>query len=168
MSSGSATTSSELTESFGLRDHSWGPRVLAEHLVVPLGHRELRSLGDRLHPPRRDPTTACATSAATCTTSPATATPDSSRCATWTLASEYDDEWFVTRNQVLVTTDDHAYELHGDVWSSIPLRNRRAGKVTRITEGMTRWTCGDLTGAGLSEYLDQVVDDLPVGIAAGS
>ena len=53
------------------------------------------------------------------------------------------------------------------MWSSIPLRNRRDGKVTRLTEGMTRWTCGDLAGAGLSEYLDQVVDDVPVGIAAG-
>jgi hypothetical protein len=39
--------------------------------------------------------------------------------------------------------------------------------VTRLTENMTRWSCGDLVGAGLSEYLDQVVDDLPVGIAAG-
>ena len=83
------------------------------------------------------------------------------------LTSEYDAEWFVTRNDVVVTTDDHAYELHGDVWSSIPLRNRRNGKVTRLTEGMTRWTCDGLPGAGLSEYLDQVVDDLPVGIGAG-
>ena len=33
--------------------------------------------------------------------------------------------------------------------------------VTRITEGMTRWSCGDLDGAGLSEYLDQIVDDTP-------
>ena len=84
-----------------------------------------------------------------------------------TLTSEYDDEWFVVRNHVVVTTDDHTYELHGDVWSSIPLRNRRDGNVTRLTEGMTRWSCGDLQGAGLSEYLDQIVDDLPLGISAG-
>jgi hypothetical protein len=83
------------------------------------------------------------------------------------LTSEYDDEGFVLRNDVVVTTDDHEYRLHGDVWSSIPLRNRRDGKVTRLTEGMTRWTCDGLPGAGLSEYLDQVVDDRPVGIAAG-
>src|SRR5262249_42063888 len=52
------------------------------------------------------------------------------------LTSEYDDEGFVLHNDVVVTTDDHAYRLHGEVWSSIPLRNRREGKVTRLTEGM--------------------------------
>ena len=84
------------------------------------------------------------------------------------LHSEYDDERFPIRSTVVVTTDDHVYELQGDIWSNIPLRNRRDGQVTRLTEGMTRWTCGNLVGAGLSEYLDQVVDDLPVGIAAGA
>ena len=53
------------------------------------------------------------------------------------------------------------------MWSNIPLRNRRDGMVTRITEGMTRWSCGDLAGAGLSEYLDQIVDDVPVGTSVG-
>ncbi len=83
------------------------------------------------------------------------------------LTSEYDDEWFVMSNDVVVTTDDHVYELHGDVATGIPLRNRREGMVTRLTESLTRLTCGEFTGAGLSEYLDQVVDDVPVGIAAG-
>jgi hypothetical protein len=32
---------------------------------------------------------------------------------------------------------------------------------------MTRWTCADREGAGLSEYLDQVVDDVPVGTTVG-
>ena len=83
------------------------------------------------------------------------------------LTSEYDDEWFVQRSDVVITTDDHAYELHGEVSSSIPLRNRRDGMVTRLTEGMTRWTVDDREGAGLSEYLDQVVDDVPVGTSVG-
>ena len=58
----------------------------------------------------------------------------------------------------------------------IPLRNRRQDPdgnwlVTRISEGMTRWTlngAADRDGAvgyGLSEYLDQIIDDQPVGIA---
>ncbi len=38
----------------------------------------------------------------------------------------------------------------------LPLRNRREGKVTRISEGMTEWRCGDHVGYGLSEYLDQM------------
>ena len=83
------------------------------------------------------------------------------------LTSEYDDEWFVHRSDVVLATDDHTYELHGEVGSSIPLRNRREGMVTRLTEGMTRWTCDDVEGAGLSEYLDQIVDDVPVGTTAG-
>jgi hypothetical protein len=66
-----------------------------------------------------------------------------------------------------VKTDDHTYEVFGDVWSNIPLRNRREGMVTRITEGMTRWSYEDLEGAGLSEYLDQIVDEIPVGTELG-
>jgi hypothetical protein len=60
----------------------------------------------------------------------------------------------------------------GEVMNLIPLRNRRDGRVTRISEGMTRWTLdhalGDdadaTVGYGLSEYLDQIVDGDPVGI----
>jgi len=38
--------------------------------------------------------------------------------------------------------------------------------VTRISEGMTEWTLGDgRVGYGLSEYLDQIIDEKPVGIA---
>jgi hypothetical protein len=83
------------------------------------------------------------------------------------LTSDYDAEWFPTKNKAVVTTDDHVYEVEGDVWSNIPLRNRRDGMVTRITEGMTTWRYADLEGAGLSEYLDQIVDETPVGTAVG-
>ncbi len=85
-------------------------------------------------------------------------------------------------------------ELTGDVLNLIPLRNRREGRVTRISEGVTRWTLsaplcigGDgsanratdrvdsqaddpaatdpaLEGFGWSEYLDQIIDGAPVGI----
>ena len=68
---------------------------------------------------------------------------------------------------MLVHTDDHVYEVEGDVWSNIPLRNRREHMVTRITEGMTRWSCEGLEGAGLSEYLDQIIDEEPVGTRVG-
>jgi hypothetical protein len=81
------------------------------------------------------------------------------------LSSDYDSEWFPKSNTVKVHTDDHVYDVTGDVWSNIPLRNRREGMVTRITEGMTKWKYADLEGAGLSEYLDQIVDDVPVGTA---
>ncbi|HET6794510.1 MAG TPA: hypothetical protein VFH45_08720 [Acidimicrobiales bacterium] len=60
---------------------------------------------------------------------------------------------------------DREWHIQGKVLSLIPLRNRRDGMVTRISEGMTRWTTdGDRVGYGLSEYLDQIVDGQPVGI----
>ena len=79
------------------------------------------------------------------------------------LTSDYDDRWYHTALRATVTTDARSYDVDGDVWSSIPLRNRREGMTTRIVEGMTRWRCGDLEGSGLSEYLDQIVDGRPVG-----
>ena len=83
------------------------------------------------------------------------------------LSSDYDDDWYHHAVHAVVKTDDHEYPVEGEVWSNIPLRNRREGLVTRITEGMTTWRCGDLTGAGLAEYLDQIVDGRPVGTAVG-
>lgn len=46
--------------------------------------------------------------------------------------------------------------LEGRVTSFIPLRNRRAGFVTHIGEGMTEYRCLGRVGTGISEYLDQV------------
>ena len=154
----------DLTAGLGLRDHSWGPRIWqsiewyrwCNASFGPLGIAftirgdgdgrlvsgfvyDVARYGDTHLVPVRDAT----------------------------LTSEYDDESFVLRNTMTVTTDDDVYEMEGDVWSSIPLRNRRDGMVTRITEGMTRWRCRGLDGAGLSEYLDQIVDDVLVGRAAG-
>ncbi len=58
----------------------------------------------------------------------------------------------------------------GKVLNLIPLRNRRETPegeqlVTRISEGMTEWSCDGRTGYGLSEYLDQIIDGRPVGAA---
>jgi hypothetical protein len=83
------------------------------------------------------------------------------------LSSDYDADWFPLKNRVTVTTDDHTYEVTGDVWSNIPLRNRRDDMVTRITEGMTKWHYEGIEGAGLSEYLDQIIDETPVGTNVG-
>jgi hypothetical protein len=46
--------------------------------------------------------------------------------------------------------------ITGKVLTMLPLRNRRDGKVTRISEGLTEWRCGAHVGYGLSEYLDQM------------
>jgi hypothetical protein len=52
--------------------------------------------------------------------------------------------------------DGEVLEVEGRVMSLIPLRNRRGGRTTRISEGMTEWRCAGRTGYGLSEYLDQL------------
>jgi hypothetical protein len=56
----------------------------------------------------------------------------------------------------LTCEDGEKLEIEGRVLSLIPLRNRRAGRTTRIAEGMTEWRCQGRTGYGLSEYLDQL------------
>ena len=157
-----------ITNALGLRDHSWGPRFWQN----VWWYRWLTAnLGPKL--------------GFACTVSGTEEDPDGRRVGgflydvdrygdnRWvmirdcTLTSEYDDEWYPTKNHATITTDDHVYEIDGQVWSNIPLRNRREGLVTRITEGMTRWSYSDLTGAGLSEYLDQMVNGTPVGTNVG-
>ena len=76
---------------------------------------------------------------------------------------------------------DREWHLRGEAASLIPLRNRRDtpegdSLLTRISEAYTRWTVRadpsvdavgrdvDRVGYGMSEYLDQIIDGLPVGI----
>ncbi len=86
------------------------------------------------------------------------------------VESDFDDDGYQTAMRCWARTDHDEYEIEGEVLSLIPLRNRRNtgdGQVlhTRITEGMTRFTCNGRTGMGMSEYLDQVdptrLDDHP-------
>jgi hypothetical protein len=77
-------------------------------------------------------------------------------------ALELDTEWegaerYHDRIQARLECDDgETLEIAGRVLSLIPLRNRRGGQTTRISEGMTEWTYRDRVGYGLSEYLDQM------------
>jgi hypothetical protein len=85
------------------------------------------------------------------------------------IESEWDENWYQTTLRAWAKTDEREYEVTGRVISMIPLRNRRtrddgSSLVTRITEGMTEYTCDGKTGYGLSEYLDQIVDGKPVGL----
>jgi hypothetical protein len=153
----------ELTDGLGLRDHSWGPRYwqaiwwyrwLTVNLGPDVGFATTVSGdeagGRRAHGflyDRRDG-------------------PGWVPIRDVDLASDYDDRGFHTAVRVTVQTDERAYEVEGEVWSSIPLRNRRNGMTTRIVEGMTRWRGDGLEGSGLSEYLDQIVDGQPVGASA--
>ncbi len=87
------------------------------------------------------------------------------------------DEHFhhVVKGVLRSSRSQREWQFEGTVLNMIPLRNRRATDtgdllVTRISEGMTEWkmTAGDSAGAigyGMSEYLDQIIDGMPVGIS---
>lgn len=84
------------------------------------------------------------------------------------IESDFDPHWYQTRLRAWARTDEREYRVEGRVMSMIPLRNRRMDGngnplLTRITEGMTEYICDGRTGYGLSEYLDQIVDGMPVG-----
>jgi hypothetical protein len=87
-----------------------------------------------------------------------------------TIDSDWDENWYQTALRARVKTESGAtYDVTGKVMSLIPLRNRRKNPDgqelnTRITEGMTEYTCNGMTGYGLSEYLDQIVDGKPTGL----
>jgi len=77
--------------------------------------------------------------------------------------SRYDESHYARGQRMRVTTAEREYVIDGEALSLIPLRNRRGGQTTRITEAMSRFTCDGLDGFGMSEYLDQMVDDRPAG-----
>jgi hypothetical protein len=145
-------------DGFGLRDHSWGPRSWqaprwyrwltcnagAEHgfmvSVIATADGGVRCGGvlfeDGGYTPIVD-----------------------AQLATETTGEErYHD-----RIRCLARTAEREVEITGEVRSLIPLRHRREGKLTRIGEGLTEYRWEGHTGYGLSEYLDQIEDGVPIG-----
>jgi hypothetical protein len=89
----------------------------------------------------------------------------------WVTPARYHDTVHLTLSS---SRSSRTWNITGDAFNLIPLRNRRTTPegdqlLTRISEGMTCWTVNpgaadERTGYGLSEYLDQIIDELPVGI----
>jgi hypothetical protein len=151
---------------YGLRDHSWGPR----YWQAPWYYRWLTAnfgpdfgfMGSRIA--RRD--------------------SDGTRggfvwdgerlhlCRDFRIRTSWEgeDQYHQAVHAELVGPD-RTWTVTGRVLRLIPLRNRRRSPegeelVTRISEGLTEWTLDDgRIGYGLSEYLDQIIDGQPVGIA---
>ena len=159
---GSVTVAGERwdLDGFGLRDHSWGPR----YWQAPWYYRWLTAnfgpsfgfMGSRIArkegPGHRGGFVWDGTALHVC--------DDFSLSTTWTGGDAYHDAIEAT-----LSVGDQAWRVRGKVLSLIPLRNRRDGLVTRISEGMTEWRLEDgRVGYGLSEYLDQIVDGKPVGL----
>ncbi|MGH9172578.1 MAG: DUF7064 domain-containing protein [Acidimicrobiales bacterium] len=153
-------------DGFGLRDHSWGPR----YWQSPWWYRWLTAncgpdLGFMI--------------------SVIASRDGSKRKAGVVLRDgayesihtvEVDTDWagedmYHSGIRATAVTAGGTYEITGKVLSLVPLRNRRQDNdgtqlVTRISEGLTEWTCNGAVGYGLSEYLDQIVDGKPVGSVA--
>lgn len=160
-----------VSEGVGLRDHSWGPR----HWQSPWWYRWLTgNLGPHAGfvasvIARRDGSRVIG--------GVVFRDGDYEQITDVTLRTDWADAPGVPGGVVqqtivvdLVTTRQ-SYAVRGSVDVVVPLRHRRtddqgAPLLTRITEGMTRWSCPALSpvlGSGLSEYLDQVIDGEPVG-----
>lgn len=158
-------------DGFGLRDHSWGPR----YWQAPWYYRWLTAnFGDDLgfmasRVARRD---SDGSRGGFVWDSGRIHICDDVRISTVTRGDDaYHDR---VTGVISSSRSNKSWHFEGQVLNLIPLRNRRRDPdgewlLTRISEGMTRWTIteGDhagRTGYGMSEYLDQIIDDQPVGI----
>lgn len=154
-------------DGFGLRDHSWGPR----YWQAPWYYRWLTAnfgpdfgfMGSRIA--RRDGEG----------TRGGFVWEDGKLhlCHDFEIATDWQGADTYHRHiSATLRSKDKEWKVSGKVLNLIPLRNRRPDPntgdmlVTRISEGMTEWTLDDgRTGYGLSEYLDQIIDGSPVGLA---
>ena len=149
-------------DGFGWRDHSWGPRYWTNiHfyrlLIVNFDNGDGFTM---LKITDRDGVTR--------------------RCGVMNIAGCNEDitdvdlftEWSAEKDPVKITlglrTAKRSAVMHGTVTTMAPLRNRRkldTGELleTRIAEGFTEWSWGDVKGFGLSEYIERIEDGQPVG-----
>ncbi|MDX2380087.1 MAG: hypothetical protein QNM02_10065 [Acidimicrobiia bacterium] len=156
---------------FGLRDHSWGPR----YWQAPWYYRWLTAGIDRdfgFMASRVAKQDGPGTRGGFVWENGAMYYCDDVEISTTTRG---DEQYHDTIEGVLRSSrSDREWRFSGETVSLIPLRNRRQAPdgewlQTRISEAYTRWTVrsGEFegrTGFGMSEYLDQIVDDAPVGL----
>lgn len=155
-------------DGFGLRDHSWGPR----YWQAPWYYRWLTAsfgpdfgfMGSRVA--RRD---GAGTRGGFVWEDGRIHLCDDFEISTETVGG---DKYHQTISATLRSSrSNREWKIAGEVLSLVPLRNRRTDPegnelFTRISEGMTRWTMADgREGFGMSEYLDQIIDGQPVGLA---
>jgi hypothetical protein len=153
-------------DGYGLRDHSWGPRYWQapwyyRWLTANFG-RDFGFMGSRVA--KRDG--AGTRGGFVWQDGELHLCNDFEIETDWTGDDSYHDAIRAT-----LRSGDREWKVTGKVLDLIPLRNRRNDPdgnllVTRISEGMTEWTLEDgRKGYGLSEYLDQIIDERPVGLA---
>lgn len=140
-------------DGLGLRDHSWGPRYwqaihsyrwLTVNFGPDFGMMVSTVWGDKDAPPRQSGVVVRG--------------GQLTNIRAADIETEFDENGlFHKAFRARVTLESgEELSLDGTVKSFIPLRNRRAGHITHVGEGMTEYRSGEHVGYGLSEYLDQV------------
>ncbi|WP_433567263.1 DUF7065 domain-containing protein [Nocardia sp. CA-151230] len=148
----------------GLRDHSWGPRSWQ----APWFYRWVHGSGPRL---AFMGAYFGAENGAPVTGGFVWDGHEVHHCTDIRISTERSNDQVPRRILVeLVAPAGKTWRMIGEVRTSVPLRHRNRDasgreQMTRILENQTRWTADDETELfGMSEYLDQIIDDLPVGL----
>jgi len=135
----------------GLRDHSWGPRTWQS----PRYYRFLSAVFDE---ERAFGLMFLATNSGLLSKKGFLSTPTGSYdLKDIRLETEHaGPDRYHQRIHLELDTADQTFRFAGEVFSLLPLRNRKEGRIVRIAEGMTRWHWQDRVGYGLSEYPDHL------------
>ena len=80
------------------------------------------------------------------------------------IRSTYDGDAVATVTLELIGAD-RSWSVTGEARNAVPLRHRRGDTVTRILETSVLWSHEGRRMLGIAEYLDQMVDGEPIGIA---
>jgi len=139
-------------DGYGLRDHSWGPRVWqAIHSYEWLTMNFGPDLGVMLSSIRRTGDDAVVGGVVV-------RGDELANVREATIEADYEANglYHTAVRARMCTQGGEELLVTGTVRGFVPLRNRRDGLVTHIGEGMTEWRLGDRIGYGLSEFLRQV------------
>ena len=148
-------------EGGGWRDHSWGPRLwqniyFYRLFLANLGHGRgfmLLKITDAAGRVRR--------LGVLLVDGAYEEVVDMDVVTDWTAAED------PSRVRINVRTANRRVVIHGEVVSLAPLRNRRKIEdqivVSRIAEGLTRFTWDGVTGYGMTEYIERIEEGGLVG-----
>lgn len=147
-------------DSLGYRDHSWGPRIWQgpqywRWVSCMVDERNgfvawTQKIGDTQSPGHgmvlRDGVLELVTKV--------------------TVESEYGDAPYYAKGMrvAMWTESGERVEATGTVFHKVPLRNRRDGEIARLAEYLVELDFLGMTGYGISEYHDRMVDGVPVGM----
>ncbi len=148
-------------DSFGWRDHSWGPRywtnIYFYRLLIANFGRDrglmLLKITGRDNVTRREGVLLF--------------DGDYEEITDLDLVTEWSEAKDPVAMELGVRTEKRAVRLTGRVATLAPLRNRRrvGDEIlqSRIAEGLTEWTWDDRTGIGVTEYIEILENGEPVG-----